>query len=321
MTTKLFTILIASILLLCTGNNKKHHVELSESASIQDKPQVLICSDNKSKTFVDFITRENIPFVHFVNDGQFMDSKTPFTFSKDLLLKELERSYPDPKSSGIAYIDIEYPYTDYLLKGDITSTNHKKSAKLFLDVLRFVKQQRPNVKWGYYGIPFTTYWGRDKNFYDQNKKVDQIIKESDVLFPSIYIFYNNVSFNLENKTYIQENTEEMLKIADRYNKKMYPFIMSRYHPSNQLIGSSKIDESDFKTYVSTLLQTQYKNKHIDGLVLWNADGYAYRVNDPVIKKEVEKNKISNFDVFYDQYVIGLLNLMKKEVKQNVYGIK
>ncbi|ANF51545.1 hypothetical protein A0O34_13990 [Chryseobacterium glaciei] len=314
MITKLFTVLITVFLLACIGNDKKQSFISSEVKNIQAKPQILICSDNKSKTFVDFINREKIQFVQFVNDGQFIDSKVPFTFSEDLLLKELQRAYPDPKSSGIAYIDIEYPYTDYLLKENITSSNYKKSVKLFLDVLSFVKKERPNVKWGYYGIPFTTYWGRDKKFYDQYKKVDEIIKKSDILFPSIYIFYNNVSFNLENKGYLKENTEEMLRIASLYNKKVYPFVMSRYHPSNKSIGNEQIDNSDYKTYISTIAKAEYKNKHIDGLVLWNADGYAYRVNEPVLKKELEKNKIGNFDAFYDQYIIGLLSLMKKEVE-------
>ncbi|SEV94421.1 Hyaluronidase [Chryseobacterium wanjuense] len=314
MITKLFTVLSTVLLLTCAGNEKKQNFVSPEIGGIQNPPQILICSDNKSKTFTDFINREKIQFVQFVNDGQFIDKKVPFTFSKDLLIKELERAYPDPNASGIAYIDIEVPYIDYL-KEDVTTDNYKRSVKLFLDVLDFVKKQRPNVKWGYYGIPYTTYWGRDKKFYDQYKKLDPIIRKSDILFPSIYIFYNHVSFSMENEDYIEENAEEMIRIASIYNKKVYPFVMSRYHPSNASIGNQKINDSDFRTYITAISNAKYNNKHVDGIVLWNADGYSYRTSEPVLKKELEKNKITNFDTFYDQYIIGLLSLMKKEVEK------
>ncbi|SHE74099.1 hypothetical protein [Chryseobacterium sp. OV279] len=274
-------------------------------------PEVLIASGNKSVEYKKFISDNNIKLVSFVNDRQFLDEKKEFAFNPEHLREQVRLAYPDPKAKGMAYIDLEYPYLEYLINEDVSSDNFKKSLKLFLDVLKLVKAERPGVKWGYYYIPFTTYWERKTDFFERHKKVQEIINNSDVLFPSIYIFYNNADFDSENIDYLKDNTREMIRIGQLYNKKVYPFIMSRYHPSTAKIGNGRISTENFRTYVSEMMKTNYKGKKVDGIVLWNFDDYSYRIKEPKIHEEFSKSKI-NFDKFYDDYIMSLLNIMLKE---------
>ncbi|KFF24547.1 hypothetical protein [Chryseobacterium vrystaatense] len=274
-------------------------------------PDVLIASGNKSVEYKKFVSDNNIKLVSFVNDRQFLDEKIEFAFNPEYLREQVRLAYPDPKAKGMAYIDLEYPYLEYLMNEDVSSDNFKKSLKLFLGVLKFVKTERPDVKWGYYAIPFTSYWERKPDFFERHKKVQEIINNSDVLFPSIYIFYNNTDFDAENIDYLKDNTKEMIRIGKIYNKKVYPFIMSRYHPSTAKIGNGRISTENFRTYVSEMMKTDYKGKKVDGIVLWNFDDYSYRINEPKIHEEFSKSKI-NFDKFYDSYIISLLNIMIKE---------
>lgn len=303
-------ILISLTLISCKYTGQKRTAD-KQQKSAGNIPKVLICSGNNSPGFKKFVKDNNIESVKFINDAQFMNPKNPFTFDQKLLREEVCRSFPDKNDKGMAYIDIEAPYLQYLLNEPPTSENFKKSVKLFVDVLKFVKNERPQAQVGYYYIPFTNYWDRSDKFYDKYKSIQEIIKNSDILFPSIYIFYNNVSFNLENVDYLEDNTEEVIKIAKLYDKKVYPLIMSRYHPSNANIGSERINDENFKTYVNTIMKTQYKGSKIDGLILWNFDDYSYRINDPKLTKEFAKSKI-NFDTFYDNYIVELLNIMIKE---------
>lgn len=298
------------VLILCVACNSKGNAQESR-LGVTNTPDILICSGNKGENYQNFLKANKIREVRFLNDAQFLDKNKKFGYDEKLLLEQINYAFPNKNSSGIAYIDIEHPYLDYLINDDINTENFKKSLKLFLNVLKFAKAQRPNVEWGYYYIPFTTYWDRTDKFFKKYKKVEEIIKQSDVLFPSIYIFYNNASFDFENISYLEDNTKEMIKIGKLYNKKVYPFIMSRYHPSNSKIGNTQISDDNFKTYVHSIMKTQYNNKKIDGLVLWNFDDYSYRINEPKIIDEFKKSRKS-FDSFYNDYIINLLNIMIKE---------
>lgn len=270
--------------------------------------QIFVTSDNQSTRFNAFLNQNNIKKVGFVGDGQFLDPNLKFTFNQKMLDQELTRAYPNPSDEGIAYIDLEAPYLEYLMNADLNSTEFKLSKKLFIDVLNYVKNARPYVKWGYYYVPFTTYWGRTNSFYEKDERITDIIKNSDVLFPSIYIFYNKVNFILENKAYLIENTEQVIKIGQKYNKPVYPLIMSRYHPSNSSLGYQSLSETDFRFYLSTIKNTKYEGKSLDGILFWNADRYFFQTKEKGVLQEVQKSRL-NFNHYYDQYLINILSII------------
>lgn len=306
--------LFSTLLLLtfCTSKESvktdpSYLVNQVENNQISDF-KILVYTDSNTSEFNSFLKKNNVQKVGFVNDVQFLDPHTKFTFSPQLLDRELQRAYPNRLEEGIAYIDLEAPYLEYLMDADLNSAEFKKSKKLFIEVLNYVKKARPNVKWGYYYVPFTSYWNRTNSFYSKDERIREIIENSDVLFPSIYIFYNKMNFILENKSYLIDNTQQVIKIAQKYNKKVYPLIMSRYHPSNGSIGNETIGETDFRVYLSTIRNTQYNGKSVDGIMLWNADGYSNRIQEPKLKQELTKSKL-NFEKFYDQYLMDIISIM------------
>ncbi len=308
-------IILYFILVSCTGNKdlKARREFISQpistaQKSLEAKIATLVYSDSNTPTINNYLTTNNVKKVSFVNDTQFLDPKEKFKFSEKLLLEQLKLAYPNPDSQGVAYIDLEAPYLTYLMDSNINSIEFKKSKKLFIDVLLFVKKNRPNVRWGYYYFPFTTFWDRTKDFYDKDNRVKEIIENSDVMFPSIYIFYNNVNFKLENKAYLIENTEQVIRIGKKYNKLVYPMIMSRYHPSNSKIGNEMIEKDNLKFYINTILETRFEGKALDGLMLWNADGYAHRIKEKKITAELTTTKM-NFEQYYDRHLMEVLDIM------------
>ncbi len=308
-----YCVVLPLFILSCTSKVEKEEITsniVHNKFGIQSvtPPKLLVTTDNNSEVINQFLQKNNIQKVGFINDVQFLDPNKPFTFSPLLLDRELTRAFPNTQESGIAYIDLEAPYLEYLMNANINSSEFKRSKKLFLEVLAYAKKARPNVKWGYYYVPFTTYWSRTKAFYDKDQRITEIIQNSDVLFPSIYIFYNKVNFSLENKSYLKENTEQVIRIAQKYNKKVYPLVMTRYHPSNASIGNETIAETDFRAYIATLKNTTYNGKSVDGIMLWNADGYSNHIQEPKLTQELKKSK-QNFEQFYDQYLIEFISIM------------
>ncbi len=279
----------------------------------QSNLKVLLFSDALSPSLMNYLKANKIETVGYINDVQFLDPNKKFAFSSALLDKELQRAFPDNNASGMAYIDLEAPYLDHLMNSDVNSLEFIKSKQLFLDVLAYVKRERPNVKWGYYALPFSDYWNRTKDFYAKNDRACEIIKNSDVLFPSIYIFYNYLSFSTENKGYLQDNTQEAIKVAKKYNKKVYPMVMSRYHPSNAKVGDKSIALDDFDFYIKTIAQTSYQKQKVDGILLWNADGYFSRTNVAEVVKDTRKSG-KDFQTFYNGYLESYLKVLLKYSK-------
>lgn len=307
----LFSLLL--FLTFCSSNKESDnprpiHLLENTKALQTSEMKLLVYSDSNTPKLNEFLQKNNIQKVGFVGDHQFLDPKNKFTFSPTMMDQELRRAYPNQNEAGIAYIDLEAPYLEYLMSSDMNSAEFKKSKKLFLDVLAYVKKARPNVQWGFYYVPFTTYWDRTDSFYSKDERVSDIIKNSDVLFPSIYIFYNKMNFMLENESYIKENTREIIRIGQKYNKKVYPLIMSRYHPSSGKIAYETLNETDFRFYVSTLKNTKYNGKSVDGIMFWNADQYFYKTKENNVVAEVQKSKMP-FANFYDNYLINILSIM------------
>lgn len=88
---------------------------------------------------------------------------------------------------------------------------------------------------------------------------------------------------------MQDNTQEAIKVAKKYNKKVYPMVMSRYHPSNAKVGDKSIALDDFDFYIKTIAQTSYQKQKVDGILLWNADGYFSRTNVAEVVKDTRKS--------------------------------
>lgn len=291
---------------------------LSAFSQKGNKPKVFHVTDIKSSKLDIYIKNNNVIKIQYLVDGKYLGNKNDFNFSKSELMKELERIFPNPNSTGYAYLDIEDPYMDMLLNDNVRSKNFQKAQKLYLDVLSYAKRHRPNVKWGYYGIPFTTYWGRNIEFYSKNNKISSILKAVDVYFPSLYIFYNNLNFTLENSGYLQDNVKEAIKLSNKYNKEVIPFVMSRYHPSNRSKRFEHIESSDFSKYISLILESQETGKIVNGIALWNVDNYFYSINEAAIARDFKKSKAKNFNSFYENYLIKQFELINKEIS-NFYG--
>lgn len=160
-------------------------------------------------------------------------------------------------SSDPCFIDIEH--------WPVYSLTDEPYRQNLLTILQWFRQVQ-SIKVGYYSLaPRRDYWRSIRNKRDsqyitwqqENDYVSSIASASDILFPSLYTFYDDIE---SWKIYAERNIEE----ARRYSggKLVYPFILLKYHDSNATLKNLYVPPKDFQEQLHTIY------KLADGVVLW-----------------------------------------------------
>lgn len=216
----------------------------------------------------------NLQEVKFL-DERIIDKQT-WAINKNVFQENLTKAFPNPNQTGVCYLNVESPYLEMLRDKDYNDPEFKKSLALYLDIIKNCKQLRPNVKFGFYAIPFTTYWQTSTGFFKKNEKIAPLLKEVDFLFPSLYMFYDDgIVGTIKNTEYLESNLKNGIELSLKYKKPLFPFVWHRYHPSNERISLNNMSEEEWEQYLTTIAAYQYKNKKIDGIMWWGADSWEY----------------------------------------------
>jgi hypothetical protein len=122
----------------------------------------------------------------------------------------------------------------------------------------------PKATFGYYGVlPCREYWGlvlADRTKIDAwkecNRQGEAIANHVDVIFPSVYTFYDNQqAWDVYAKGMIAE--------ARRYNKPVYVFLWPEFHPSNLLLRGTNIPAKFWRHQLEFC-----RASAADGIVIW-----------------------------------------------------
>ncbi|MFH0726538.1 MAG: hypothetical protein V2B19_09365 [Pseudomonadota bacterium] len=146
-------------------------------------------------------------------------------------------------------------------------------AKMTTIVL-WIKSAYPKVLVGYYGIvPKRDYWraikGAENDKYKawqkENDQLKQIADVVDILFPSVYTFYDDIEGWVK---YAKAQISE----ARRYGKPVCAFIWPYYHGSNKILGGKQLSRGYWERELKTLREVT------DGIVIWTSRNVA--INNP-----------------------------------------
>ncbi len=188
---------------------------------------------------------------------------------RDLDLDLPERDYVErtamrsPEFGDITVLDIEHwPVEDATL-AQAAVDNH-------ITVLDwFRKAAPPNQQVGYYSmLPIRDYWravdGKDsadyKEWQVENDRLEPLAEAVDIVFPSIYTFYDDREGWLD---YAKAQIEESRRLAP--DKLVYAFLWPEYHPSNKWQGGDPIEPDYWR------VQLDFLREHADGVVIWTID--------------------------------------------------
>ena len=200
------------------------------------------------------------------------------------LWKNSQRDRDEPIEAQVRQAARKIP-DDTLVCVDIEAWSVKGHDKVVLESIRklkqvvsWVRQEKPGVKLGYYGLmPVTDYWrairepgsAKHKRWVADNKRMEELARDVDVIFPSLYTFYADEHGW---KRYAAATIEQ----ARRYGKPVYVFLWPQYHNSNKKVYRKGHWTSGIGYFGSAYWRRQLElcAKHADGIVIWG--GYKQR---------------------------------------------
>jgi glycosyl hydrolase family 56 (putative hyaluronidase) len=209
------------------------------------------------------------------------------------------KQLPDQSSDGIGVLDWEGAAFNQLKNGN------NATLQDFITLLNWAKKLRPKVKWGFYNIPFSTYYHRDADWRQSCSNIMPLLQLCDVFCPSLYTPYKNGTNSPDdNESYARDVVYEALSLAGGTGKPVLPFIWHRYHVSNRKDGLKLIPYSEFNKYLITILKTSYNGQRVAGVIWWSSESYYFKLNGQNMTDEFRSSGQSDFKAYDDQLMIG-----------------
>ena len=162
-----------------------------------------------------------------------------------------------PPLTTTIYVDIE----EWPLFGVDPATRDASIGKL-IHVARLIRQQRPELKYGFYGAPpVGAYWpiirhdASYQQWLDTNRAMAPLAQLVDYVFPSLYTYYDDRAGWLR---FAAAQIDE----ARRYGKPVYPFLWYQYFDGNRRLAGHDVVPNAWEE------ELRFCRAHADGVALW-----------------------------------------------------
>lgn len=181
-------------------------------------------------------------------------------------IPKIRNSNPD-----VVAIDIEgWPFKTTMTATEITANINK-----FKKVISVFRRELPNTKIGFYLVMPERNWlapcgdpkkvaSRTKLWHDRNVKLQPLADAVDIIFPSLYAFYEDAKSEACWPQYAAANIAE----AKSFGKPVWPFLWMKYHTTGNLIPAA---------FWRKQLEVVYEKA--DGLAIWSmasaGDAWSY----------------------------------------------
>jgi hypothetical protein len=200
------------------------------------------------------------------------DRSQPDTaFIANSYIPKIRNSKPD-----VVVIDIEAP--EWRFTATMTAAQVTANINKFKRVLDVFRHELPNTKLGLYLIMPERNWlavcgdpkkkaSRTASWHERNLRLQPLADAVDIIFPSLYTFYEDAASVACWPTYAKKNIEE----ARMYGKPVWPFLWMKYHTTSNWIPAAQ-----WRTQLETVAA------NADGLVIWSRskDGEPWSFTAP-----------------------------------------
>ena len=250
--------------------------------------QSLLFDENKpsNEKFINNYNISSLPeFGHgFAKNWNIAGGDNPFY---DAPNKVLVKKWAKEITDKIGFLDIEHLPVTFIDDWDddwvantppvkITDADRNRAIKELVSIVDWVHEANPKVLIGYFGIlPQREYWSfiqpakmqeNLNKLQQRNKKFRKLAEHVDIIFPSLYTFYNKPE---EWKIY----AKGMLEEARQYNKPIYAFVWPMYHTSNTTLGDQFIGGDFWRLQLETIYKLGF-----DGVVIWGGSKKQWKVS-------------------------------------------
>ncbi|MBF9254228.1 T9SS type A sorting domain-containing protein [Pontibacter sp. 172403-2] len=168
----------------------------------------------------------------------------------------------DWETEGVYNALRDYPVTD---------SRYKHAEAEWRKLIAIIREMRPNVEIGIYGMPFNAWDKNDITRYNPEAKYGTLLSLVDFLAPSVYLETADEAVGHErNLQYIRDNMDVALDYGNRLHKPVYPFFWHRIHPDNVEYGFELLQIDVFASYIKFLSTYTYKGYKASGVYWWEA---------------------------------------------------
>ncbi|PUZ26258.1 hypothetical protein DCC81_18715 [Chitinophaga parva] len=274
---------------------------VAQKLALGNAPRLYVGMDDYGTTAGNFFRQNNISTqVRIIYEGS-IDPQRVHQVNADSLRAAITRAFPDPQQGGIGVLDIESAPYSTMRKADRGSADFNSAVNdYFIKAIRIAKATRPNVYWGFYGLPYNNFARNSAGSWDATcQKLSPLFQEADILFPSLYErnsrFLTGADLNSDNADNVQGFMQHILSFAVRINKPVMPFIWHRWHPSSARDANHVIPQDEFSRYLQSITKAGKGNPLFKGIVWWGADVYLYRYHkDQLGDDERQQNNFSDY---------------------------
>lgn len=250
---------------------------------------IYVLTDRYDKTTQDKLLKSSISFKDIKILGSFMyDPNRIGEINFKSINKHIIAMFPDKYSNGVLNIDIENQYYHDLMNSRKGSKKANQAIDMFVNVIDYIKELRPNVKIGVYGMPYRMRVDAHSK-RNMAMKLDPILSKVDILMPSLYFFSPEQEVGLdENFRYLENNLKVAFEYAERLNKEVIPFVWYLIHPNSESeFLSSALPRDEMSNYISMIKNSSSVNgTKVSGVIWW--DTFT-----PYKNKSIKYNLLSN----------------------------
>ncbi|MBW8687360.1 hyaluronidase [Chitinophaga rhizophila] len=297
----IFSILIIAGSMLCKQLPAQQKVQLKSS-----QPRVYLCMDNAGSDMSSERQANNMGAVKLIGGADISSGNTLVINSKTLIAA-IRKAFPDSLMQGIGVLDWEGKELGILRRQPESDPAFQDAMKKMMAVLSIAQQTRPNVSWGFYGIPVREFWKRNSDWKASGNRLLPLLRQQDALFPSIYLLYNSATVNnVLSGDYTKDNVRQAVTLGAKTGKPVLPFIYHRY-PDFSLVPLNV-----FRQQARDILSVDVNGNKVAGIVWWGADSYYYRTNNKVLMREAGKAQDAgkHFSDLVRQYSAELIKATK-----------
>lgn len=239
-------------------------------------------------------------------------AKNSLNVDSNSLLTMIRKIYPDKNAGGVCILDWEGEALDILTNDHSGSSDYQQIAAQFKKAVTMAKQERPNVQWGIYGLPFRTVTANQK-WQQQCYQLRDLLKYVDVICPSLYMIYSErVVSRSYNEKYIENNLRIALELGKELNKPVLPFVWPRWQGKGESF-MTLVPMDAFSVYVTKIMNAEVNGNRPAGVVFWDGEVYYYKQKQAQMLKEAPN--LESFIQRHDSQVINYSDQILKALKR------
>lgn len=259
---------------------------------------VFIKKGGYSKSTLDLVDgNSSVKFYRFLGN-YYIDRDRKNVINYKHVDEGLNKLFPSIQSYGLLCLDIENKHYKDVKKSSDGSVEFQVGSKYLIDLIKYVKSKRPNLKVGIYGLPYSSYWSSQRKF--NTSKLDAILKWVDYISPSLYIHYPDRQIGSDgNVKYLKDNLNIALAFGKRLNKPVIPYVWYIVHPSNKRYGKELISGEQMANYTKVIKEYIYQGVRANGVIWW--EPATTRFKNPNEQRVLTRSKITK-DKILSQYI-------------------